>query len=88
MNIPDGYPFNGEVCFVNGSTNLKDYLFGGFIDDGRDEKAASVMKRLIEKYGIPECGRNRAAFISKHYVIKFPLNDAGEGDNDWEYTVL
>lgn len=32
----------------------------------------------------PQCGRNRAAFISRKYVVKFPLNDNGELDNTLE----
>lgn len=83
-NIPEGYPYNGETCFIMGSTNLKDYLHGGYLDENKDKKASIVLEKLIKKYGIPECGRNRAAFISKNYVIKFPLNQDGEIDNQFE----
>lgn len=80
-NIPEGFPFNGQTCFLKGSTHLEDYLHGGFEDTSRDIIASSVLKKLISKYGIPECGRNRATFISKNFVIKFPLNDDGEMNN-------
>jgi hypothetical protein len=80
-NIPDGFPFNGQTCFLEGSSNLKDYLHGGFNNNQKDSNASIVLKKLIKKYGIPECGRNRATFISKNYVIKFPLNEDGENNN-------
>lgn len=62
---------------------LKNHMFGGFCDWDRktiEQDAEKALIRLTEKYGIPECGRNRATFISKHCVIKFPLND-------WEGSV-
>lgn len=80
-NIPEGFPFNGQTCFLKGSTHLEDYLHGGFNDESRDIIASGVLKKLISKYGIPDCGRNRATFISKKFVIKFPLNDDGEINN-------
>ena len=64
-NIPDGFPYNGETCFLEGSRNLKDYLMGGFNDESRNLYASIVLDQLIKKYGIPQCGRNRATFISK-----------------------
>lgn len=68
---------------------LSDHMFGGFCewdekDKGINERAEAILAKLIEKYGQPECGRNRACFISKHCVLKFPLNDGGVADNDWE----
>jgi hypothetical protein len=83
-NIPEGFPFSGETCFVKGSIDLNDYLHGGFEDPSRDIIASNVLKKLISKYGIPFCGRNRATFISKKFVIKFPLNDDGEINNHAE----
>lgn len=69
---------------------LSDHMFGGFADwdnENLNARAEVVLARLIEKYGEPECGRNRAVFLSKNYVLKFPLNDGGVGDNDWEGSV-
>ncbi len=66
---------------------LSEQMFGGFIDwhdKTINDRAESALKKLINKYGQPQCGRNRAAFISKHCVIKFPLNDDGVADCDWE----
>lgn len=83
-NIPEFFPFSGQTCFLEGSSNLNDYIHGGFSDESRDKEASDVLKKLIEKYGIPKCGRNRATFISKYSVIKFPLNDDGETNNDME----
>lgn len=50
----------------------------------RDSQASIVLGKLIKKYGIPHCGRNRATFMSKKFVIKFPLNDDGEKNNSVE----
>ena len=83
-NIPEFFPFNGQTCFLEGSINLNDYLHGGFEDEVRDLTASSTLKKLINKYGIPQCGRNRATFIGKKFVIKFPLNDDGEINNSIE----
>lgn len=46
-NIPDGFPFNGQACFLEGSTNLNDYLHGGFTDESRDKEASVALKKLI-----------------------------------------
>jgi len=46
--------------------------------------AVDFLSRLEKKYGQPSCGRNRATFLSKHCVIKFPLNYAGIRDNSIE----
>lgn len=83
-NIPNGFPFSGQTCFLDGSTNLNDYLHGGFDNELRDSQASIVLGKLIKKYGIPHCGRNRATFMSKKFVIKFPLNDDGENNNSVE----
>lgn len=69
---------------------LKNHMFGGFCNWDRktiEQDAERNLRILTEKYGQPECGRNRATFISKHCVIKFPLNDNGIADNDWEGSV-
>lgn len=87
-NIPKGFPYSGELCFLNGSVDLKDYLYGGFDDDIKNQKASLVLKELINKYGIPECGRNRATFLSKSFVIKFPLNVDGEKNNESEAAFI
>lgn len=67
---------------------LSEILFAGFIDEGRTEKAEAILKRLTAKYGEPSCGKDRAAFISKHCVLKFPINDCGEMANDWEGSLI
>ena len=43
---------------------------------------------MIKKYGIPKCGRNRATFISKNFVIKIPLNNEGEVNNSVEANFI
>lgn len=43
-----------------------------------------ILTVLEKKYGAPQCGRNRATFISKTCVFKVPLSDYGFGDNTWE----
>lgn len=48
--------------------------------------AFDAMEKLALKYGNPECGRNRATFLSHHFVIKFPLNKKGIADNIFEGT--
>jgi len=63
--------------------NLESFLFGGFIDEHRTKKANLLLARLTEKYGKPRIGTTRACFFSKHFVLKFPINDRGEFCNDW-----
>lgn len=63
---------------------LDKLLFGGFIDQHRNELAQQQLNRLFAKYGEPKIGITRACFLSKHYVLKFPINDRGERCNDWE----
>lgn len=63
---------------------LNTHLFGGFGCPKINDRAEKALRTLFEKYGTPDCGRNRATFFSKHCVIKFPLNNAGWSDNDWE----
>ena len=67
--------------------DIEQWLFGGFYDEGRTEQANKILNELIAKYGPPSCGRNRATFRLKNHVFKFPMNDNGEADNDWEGSV-
>lgn len=67
--------------------NFRNQMFAGFGDDETDYKAELILQALVRKYGEPSCGRNRVCFYSKNYVIKFPLNWNGIGDNDWEGSV-
>ena len=57
---------------------------GGVEEKSRDMQASRALEQLIKKYGVPQCGRNRAAFISKNYVLKFSLNDDGQQNNYFE----
>lgn len=66
-------PFNFDEC-----NNA------GFENEALDNDAKRFINMLIEKYGQPSCGRSRATFISKHCVIKFPLNFEGLLDNSHE----
>jgi len=83
-NIPEGYPYSGETCFLPGSSNLKDYLYGGFESDVKNNMVSKLLSRFIVKYGIPHCGRNRATFLSKYCCFKIPLNNDGETNNKTE----
>lgn len=67
--------------------NLSELYFAGFMDDAFTQKAQALVDKLTAKYGEPDCGRNRAVFISKFCVIKVPINDNGVIDNDWEASV-
>lgn len=67
--------------------NLSELYFAGFMDDAFTQKAQVLVDKLTAKYGEPDCGRNRAVFISKFCVIKVPINDNGVIDNDWEASV-
>lgn len=58
--------------------------FVNFESSSLNAVAVDFLTKLEEKYGIPSCGRHRATFISKHCVIKFPLNFAGLRDNSIE----
>lgn len=66
---------------------LDKLLFGGFIDKHRTAAAEAQLVRLTKKYGEPKIGTTRACFMSKRYVLKFPINDRGEFCNDWEGSV-
>lgn len=67
--------------------NLESFLFGGFIDEHRTKEANLLLARLTEKYGKSRIGTTRSCFFSKHFVLKFPINDRGEFCNDWEGSV-
>lgn len=54
-----------------------------FYEDARRDIVRGLLEKFGKKYGVPEVGRNRACYISKHCVIKVPLNEGGIGDNDW-----
>lgn len=68
--------------------NLSEYLF--FENADRQDEASEIIKDLFEKYEWLGVGRSRVVFRlkSKNYVLKFPTNCAGEGDNDWEGSVI
>lgn len=83
-NIPSGYPYSGETCFLPGSSKLTDYLHGGFESDVKNNTVSNLLSRFITKYGIPQCGRNRATFLSKYCCFKIPLNADGEINNKTE----
>lgn len=63
---------------------LSNHLFGGFYDAAMTANAERILVKLAKRFGTPNCGRNRAVFHLKNNVLKFPLNPAGESDNDWE----
>lgn len=67
--------------------SFRNEYFSGFGKDSINYKAQLILFALEKKYGKPSCGRNRACFYSKDRVIKFPLNNHGFGDNDWEGSV-
>lgn len=50
-------------------------------DSTINDRAKIVLNRLMAKYGEPSCGKNRATFIGKNFVIKFPRSDSGINDN-------
>jgi len=55
--------------------------------DKLNELAVDLLTTLERKYGQPSCGNSRATFISRHCVIKFPLNFKGLLDNSIESKV-
>lgn len=61
-----------------------------FVDNIKNISAQKELSRLANKYELIGSGRNRATFKLKsgNYVIKFPLSEAGEGDNDWEASIV
>lgn len=61
-----------------------------FVDETKNINAKKELKRLIEKYEIMGSGRNRIVFKLKsgNFVLKFPLCESGEGDNDWEGSIV
>jgi len=64
--------------------SFDEHSCAGFEDSSLDTQAKAFIEKLIQKYGQPSCGRSRATFVSKHCVIKFPLNMAGLLDNSHE----
>ena len=64
----------------NGVENM---TFGGFEDENLDKSINNLIRRMMNKYEYLGCGRNRIVFAlkSKNYVIKVPLNLAGNSDN-------
>lgn len=58
-----------------------------FMDSVREELGqpwVDLHNKLWDKYGKPECGTGRAAYIGKHVVFKVPRNLGGVRANDWE----
>lgn len=64
----------------NGIENLS---FGGFENEDLDKEANKLIHLMMDKYEYLGCGRNRMVFAlkSKNFVIKIPLNIAGNSDN-------
>ncbi len=65
---------------------VENMMFGGFDDENLDKSINALIRRMMEKYEYLGCGRNRIVFAlkSKNYVIKVPLNLAGNSDNSVE----
>lgn len=75
-------------CQVN-DFKVEDSFSGGFDSKARNKKANKIMNSLSKKYEVLSIGRNRIVFKLKsgNYVLKFPLSNNGETDNDWEGSV-
>lgn len=62
-----------------------------FCFDGKKQNkmAEKICKKMQEKYTLLDIGRNRLVFKLKsgNYVLKFPLNEDGVSDNDWEASI-
>lgn len=54
---------------------------------GQRDPVYELHKRFIEKYGQPQQGRNRAAYVAGTFVVKIPISYDGITDNDWEGSV-
>lgn len=71
--------------------NLKDVLeYIDYYDRKKQKTAKKILRLFFEKYTFIGAGRNRATFLLKSgkFVIKFPLSEAGEGDNDCEGSIV
>lgn len=68
---------------------VEDSFSGGFDSKARNKKANKIMNSLSQKYEVLSVGRNRIVFKLKsgNYILKFPLSNNGETDNDWEGSV-
>lgn len=77
-----------DFCQVN-NIKVEDTFSGGFDKKARNKKANKIIKALSKKYDLLSIGRNRIVFKLKsgNYVLKFPLSNNGETDNDWEGSV-
>lgn len=62
---------------------------GGFDTKKRNKIANNIILNLKNNYEVLGIGRNRIVFKLKsgNYVLKFPLSNNGETDNDWEGSV-
>lgn len=60
-----------------------------FEDKKQNKKAQKICVKLNNKYELLNSGRNRVVFRLKsgNYVLKFPLNEDGVSDNDWEASI-
>ena len=60
-----------------------------FDTNKQNKKARQALDVLSRHYTLLGSGRNRAVFKLKsgNYVIKFPLNEEGVADNDWEASI-
>lgn len=65
---------------------VENMMFGGFDDENLDKSINALIRRMMEKYEYLGCGRNRIVFRlkSKNYVVKVPVNLAGNSDNCFE----
>lgn len=57
-----------------------------FEEKKQNKTAIKICNTFNKKYTLLDSGRNRLVFKLKsgNYVLKFPLNEDGVSDNDWE----
>jgi len=78
-----------EQCLCGKWYGLEYSLEGGFGCKETDLEVNNIITELFSKYEYLGCGRNRIVFKLKsgNYVLKFPVNNAGVSNNDWEGSV-
>lgn len=86
------------------SDAMRDYIWAAYVQDhpadiehwiellrelcGGECELLDLHKRMVAKFGLPEIGTSRAAYMSKTVVFKVPTTPDGFRDNDWEASLI
>ena len=92
--------FHGDT---NMTEALRNYLWSAYVQDHPTDvptwiaqleelcgegELLELHKLMAAKYGVPEIGTSRAAYMSKTVVFKVPTTLDGFRNNDWEASLI